>query len=106
MDRELEDQINDLINKSNKDLKTRIVRIVVRYQNKLLKEQARELKTSASNGGKNSSPLPDRRSIGRTTGRNSSPPLEQKSTCRSSGRRSSKKDDKYSDSDSDGYYSD
>ena len=48
MDRDLEEQINDLINKSNKDLKTRIVRIVVRHQNKLLKDQARDLKTNNS----------------------------------------------------------
>lgn len=46
MDRELEEQIEDLINKSNKDLKTRIMRIVMRHHNKILKEQVRELKNT------------------------------------------------------------
>jgi hypothetical protein len=45
MERELEEQIDDIIQKANKDLKSRIVRIVSRHQSKLLKEQARELKS-------------------------------------------------------------
>lgn len=44
MDSELEDQIDALINKSVKDLRTRIVRVVARHTNKSLKAQARELK--------------------------------------------------------------
>ena len=71
----------------------RIVRIVVRHQNKLLKQQARDLKTGAP-----------------TTHR--APTTATASTGGSDKRRapkkasSSKKDTKYySDSDSDGYYS-
>jgi hypothetical protein len=45
MDPEIEQQIDELIHKSTKDLKNRIVRLVVRHQNKLLKDQARELKS-------------------------------------------------------------
>jgi hypothetical protein len=97
MDRELEEQIDDLINKSIKDLKTRILRIVVRNQNKLLKDQARELKNGTSTG---------------TSVASSRKPAEPSNTRKSnqkvtSSRKSStKKDSKYSDSDSDGYYSD
>lgn len=84
MDRELEDQIDDIINKVTKDLKTRIARIVVRHQTKLLKEKAREFKTSTSVA-----------------------PRKTSTTISSSGRgKTSKKDSKYSDSESDAYYSD
>lgn len=48
MDRELEDQIDTLITKATKDLKTRILRVVTRYNNKVLKQQARELKSSTN----------------------------------------------------------
>ena len=44
MDKELDEQINDVINKATKDLKLKIMRVVTRHQNKLLKEQARALK--------------------------------------------------------------
>jgi hypothetical protein len=89
MDRELEEQIGELINKATKDLKMRIVRIVVKHQNRLLKEQAREFKT---NGGV-TAPRRGRNVKVDTT------------TASHSKRKSSKKDDKYnSDSDSDGYY--
>jgi hypothetical protein len=100
MDRELEEQIDDLIHKATKDLKTRIVRIVVRHQNKLLKDQARELKAGTSIAGTG----------GSRGGRKTTEPVtsggrvsNSKVTSRKS---SSKKDSKYhSDSDSDGYYS-
>lgn len=80
---ELEDQIDTLIQKSNKDLKTRIIRLVIRQQNKLLKDQAREFKTN-----------------GRV--------VQHKVSTSSKDRKTRKsKDSKYhSDSDSDGYYSD
>ena len=81
MDRELEDHIGDLINKSTKDLKTRIVRLVTRYNNKLLKEKTREFKTSA----------------------NTTPRKNFDSSVRV--KTSSRKDSKYH-SDSDDYYSD
>ena len=94
MDRELEDQIDELIHKATKDLKTRIVRIVVRHQNKLLKQQARDLKTGNTTTNRRAA------STGTTAARDkrrAAPP--KKAT-------SSKKDDRYySDSDSDGYYS-
>jgi hypothetical protein len=95
MDRELEEQIDDLINKSIKDLKTRILRIMVRNQNKLLKDQARELKNGTSTGG--------------TSVASSRKPVEHSNTRKSkqkvtTSRKSSTKRD--SDSDSDGYYSD
>ena len=82
MDRELEDQIEDLIIKATKDLKTRISRIVVRHQTKLLKEQARGLKSASVAPRKTS-------------------------TATSSSVKTSKKDSKYhsdSGSDSDDYY--
>ena len=88
MDRELEEQIDELIHKATKDLKTRIVRIVVRHQTKLLKEQARELKASGT--------APRKVVAGRG-----------KTSSEGRGKSSAKKDSKYhSDSDSDGYYSD
>lgn len=88
MDRELEEQIDELIQKATKELKTRICRVVIRHQNKLLKEQAREFK---SIGGA----VPSRR------GRK-----DVKESSSSKTKKVDKKDDKYySDSDSDGYYS-
>jgi hypothetical protein len=90
MDRELEEQIDELINKATKDLKSRICRVVIRNQNKLLKDQAREFKTSG--GG----PPPPRRKAF----------VQKESTSSSKPKKDAKKDDKYhSDSDSDGYYS-
>ena len=90
MDRELEEQIDDIIHKATKDLKTRIARIVVRHQTKLLKEQARELKSGASTN---------------TRKTNTSSDNGRKQQSKVSSRNNSKKDSKYSDSDSDGYYS-
>ena len=45
MDRELDQQIDDIISKTTKDLKTKIERVIVRHQNKLIKDHARELKS-------------------------------------------------------------
>lgn len=88
MDRELEEQIDELIQKSTKDLKTRIVRVVTRSINKALKDHSRELKTV---GG------------GSTTHKTGHKAVAAKATS----RRSSKKEERYkSDNDSDGYYSD
>ena len=89
MDRELEEQIDDLIHKATKDLKTRIVRIVVRNQNKRLKEQARELK----NGGATS-----RKEVRAPSRAAPSRPAKKSSSSSSNSRY-------HSDSDSDNYYS-
>ena len=92
MDRELEEQIDELIQKNSKDLKTKILRIVLRTQNKLLKEQARELK-----GGGTTVRKPVASSVG----------TRKSSTKESSNKKSSstKKDRGESDSESDRYYS-
>jgi hypothetical protein len=101
MDTELEKQIDELICKSNKDLKTRIMRLVTRHQNKLLKEQARELKKSSTSRKletKNSSR--DSRET-----RNSRDSRDSRETRNSRETRISRKDTPvYSDSESD-YYS-
>lgn len=90
MDRELEEQIDELIQKSTKDLKTRICRVVIRHQNKLLKDQARELKSGSGTA-------PYRRGL---------KGVKESSVSSSKTNKVVKKDDKYhSDSDSDGYYS-
>jgi hypothetical protein len=95
MERELEEQIDDIIQKANKDLKSRIVRIVSRHQSKLLKEQARELK---SGGGATTS-----RKFTTTSSTSGRGKPVVSSTAKSS---KTKKDSKYhSDSDSEGYYS-
>jgi len=64
MDSELEEKIDTLIQKTYKDLKTRIMREVSKSINKSLKEQARDIKsnttsskskkqvTSSSSGGR------------------------------------------------------
>ena len=92
MDHELEQQIDELINKVTKDLKTKILRTVVRHQNKLLKDQARELKTGVS--------TQSARKV-KTDGVSSN-----KNQLSSSKGKSTKKDNKYhNDSDTDGYYS-
>lgn len=97
MDRELEEQIEDLIQKATKDLKTRIVRVVSRHQTKLLREQARELKTG---GGSTTTRKSTSAAPPSTGGRGKTAPVASKSS-------KSKKETKYhSDSDSDGYYSD
>ena len=90
MDHELEEQIDELIQKSTKDLKTRICRVVIRHQNKLLKDQARELKSG----------------IGTAPSRRGLKGVKESSASSSKTKKADKKDDKYhSDSDSDGYYS-
>jgi hypothetical protein len=89
MDRELEEQIDELIQKATKDLKTRICRVVIRHQNKLLKDQARELKSG----------------IGTAPSRRGLKGVKESSASSSNTKKAVKKDDKYSDSDSDGYYS-
>lgn len=90
MDRELEEQIDELIQKATKDLKTRICRVVIRHQNKLLKDQARELKSGSGTA-------PSRRGL---------KGVKESSASSSKTKKAVKKDDKYhSDSDSDGYYS-
>ena len=87
MDRELEEQIDDLIHKATKDLKIRILRIVTRGMNKALKDKSRGLKTTGVE------------ITNRKTGRK----VENKTIS----RRTSKKEERYkSDNDSDGYYSD
>jgi hypothetical protein len=99
MDLELEEQIDELITKSVKDLKTKICRVVLRNQNKLLKDQARDFKN-------NKGSLTTRASIRKPT-------LESNDSGRrktTEHRKSSKKEEKYhsdsnSNSDSEGYYS-
>lgn len=41
---ELTQQIEEIINKSTKDLKSKIDRVVSKHQNKIIKEHSRELK--------------------------------------------------------------
>lgn len=62
MDTEIEQQINDLINKSVHELKNRILRIVLRNQNKLLKEQERKIKSEKTSKGNTSSKPPVQKS--------------------------------------------
>lgn len=96
MDKELEDQIDEIIVKATKDLKTRIARVVIRHQTKLLKDQARDIKSGGAPSGQ---------SKGNTTRRQDSSSNDRKNTKPPpSSKKSSKKEDKY-DSDSDGYYS-
>ena len=95
MDRELEQQIDELINKVTKDLKIKILRTVVRHQNKLLKDQARELKTGVSSQSAQSARKVKTDSVS-----------SNKNQLSSSKGKSTKKDNKYhNDSDTDGYYS-
>lgn len=95
MDRELEEQIDDLIHKATKDLKTRIGRVVSRHQSKLLKDQARELKSGGgATTSRKSTTTASTSGRGKTVVSSNSKPSK------------TKKDSKYhSDSDSDGYYS-
>ena len=91
MDRELEQQIDEIINKATKDLKSRIARIVIRHQNKLLKDQARELKSGVS-------------SLSTRKGKSEASSSNKNTTSKVD--KSLKKDGKYhNDSDTDGYYS-
>ena len=90
MDRELEEQIDEVVNKTIKDLKLKISKLVVKNQNKILKEQAKELKTN-----------------GLQTSRKTNPPAPvRKNSNKESKRESHKKSYKDdSDSDSKGDYS-
>lgn len=95
MDRELEEQIDDLIHKSTKDLKSRICRLVSKHETKLLKQQARDLKSGPAPVTKKQTVPPSRKSD-----------RGDRVTDKGVSSRPVKKDDKYhSDSDSDGYYS-
>ena len=91
MDRDLDEQIDELINKATKDLKTKISRVVVKHQSKLLKDQARELK---GGGGGTSVRVPTARRV---------PERRAPERRDTEAKRHSSK---YSDSDSEGYYSD
>lgn len=82
MDRDLESKIDILIHKFTNDLKTRIVREVTRSMNRVLKEQARELKSSTS------------KKVGKVHASLSEKPIK-----------SGRSNNKY-ESDSDDYYSD
>lgn len=98
MDRDLEEQIDDLIHKSTKDLKSRICRLVSRHETKLLKQQARDLKS----GG----PAPAPAAKKQTAPPSRKADRGERVTDKGASSRPVKKDDKYhSDSDSDGYYS-
>ena len=100
MESELEQQIDELIQKVTKDLKTKILRVVYRHQNKLLKDQARDLKGGA---------VPSTSRKGKSSGTVSSSTKASSGGSGGSGTsrgRTSKKDDKnHNDSDTDGYYS-
>jgi hypothetical protein len=96
MDRELEEQIDDIIHKATKDLKTRVVRVITRHITKTLKEQAREFRTGCDvkNTSKVSS---DKVRITSSSG-------GTKNTSSLKNKKSTKNTKYYSDSDSD-YYS-
>ena len=44
MDTEFEKQIDEMIQKAHVELKTKIVKLIVKQQNKLIKEHTRQLK--------------------------------------------------------------
>jgi hypothetical protein len=46
MDTEFEKQIDEMIQKAHVELKTKIVKLIVKQQNKLIKEHTRQLKES------------------------------------------------------------
>lgn len=48
MDPELEEQIDEIVQKAMRDLKTKILKVVVKNQTKLAKEHAKELKNNSS----------------------------------------------------------
>lgn len=52
MDRDLEEQIDEIIQKTTREFKSKIVKIIIKNQNKLLKDQARELKENVLNNRK------------------------------------------------------
>ena len=85
MDHELEEQINELVSKITKDLQVKIIRLVGKFQNKKLKEQARSLKTNNTVTTK---------------------VKHDKPTNKKNDRKTSSKNDDKRDSDSDSYYSD
>jgi hypothetical protein len=58
-DRELEEQIEELITKATRDLKVRVLRVVAKHTTKLLKEQAREIK----GGGRTREPAKSTRDV-------------------------------------------
>jgi len=89
MDRELEEQIDEVVNKTIKDLKLKISKLVVKNQNKILKEQAKELKTNGLQTSRKTNPAPVRKNSNKESNRES--------------HKKSYKDD--SDSDSKGDYS-
>lgn len=95
MDRELEQQIDELIQKSTNDLKTKLSRVIIRYKNKLLKDQARDLKGPP--------PSTSRKVMAPSTSKNT---FGNSGTFGSSKDKPSKKNRYHSDSDSDRYYSD
>ena len=103
MESELEQQIDELIQKFTKDLKTKILRVVYRHQNKLLKDQARDLKggaaPSASRKGKSSG------TVSSSTKGSSGGSGGSGGSGTSRGRTSKKDDKNHNDSDTDGYYS-
>ena len=88
MDNELDGQINDIINKSTKDLKLKITRVVNKHQTKLLKEHARQLKSTSFSSRK---PL---RGKSKDSANNESMPSKKKSTDR---YHSNSESDYYSD---------
>jgi hypothetical protein len=90
MDRELEEQIDEIIQKVTKDLKIKISRVVVKHQTKILKDQARDLGCIPSRKGK-STVSQTVKNTGKST--------------RKDDRKDDRKDKKNSDSDTDGYYS-
>lgn len=46
MDTEFEKQIDEMIQKAHVELKTKIVKLIIKQQNKLIKEHTRQLKES------------------------------------------------------------
>jgi hypothetical protein len=81
MYKEIEGQIDALVQKSNKDLKTRIMRLITRQTNKILKDHERQFKNKSSSS------------------------REKKQVKTSHTKNKPKKKYSDSESDSDGYYS-
>lgn len=98
MDRELEQQIDELIQKSTKDLKARICRAVTKSFNKALKDQAKELKNGAGASSTTGSSTAKRGRKVEQTGKSTTT-----GSSSSSKGRGQAKNDSY---DSDEYYSD
>ena len=53
MDRELEEQLNQLFDKTLNDLKVKAGRLIGRHQKRILKNYANELKSASRGGGRN-----------------------------------------------------